>query len=213
MAKSNEELRQERERLTEEVRGYIEKGMDDRQIVHALYPNWTPKRAARVAEIRATIYSEAVLALKDRSVEQTYVDYQLKMGLVINKLQDVADDARTNGRYSAAAAALRNKGAFIDKVVERGQELGVLPRASRRGGGASTNIGVFVGMSADDLRKVASKKKEERNKLEDLYGNTPFVDLQVDDPFAVQPAPCQDEQDGGVVIDIDDQRPKRRKVR
>lgn len=118
----------------------------------------------------------------NRPVHEIYAEYALQTQAIVRDLQRVARGAMypTKGRkinHRSAVDALKAQHAILDKMVYRGQELGVLPTASK-----SSNVRVTGGLMlghlpVNELVEKMKDTKQEAKRLSQDYEMVSFTDL------------------------------------
>jgi len=178
------------------VRALVAQGCTDAQLAVELGVS----RSAAVAARRALL-SEALLEVgPNRPVTEVYTEHRLQMVKVQEDLDTLASACRDDKPH-ITLGALKAKAKIADQVLERGQELGVLPRAARK---ASSQVAVAVGiqvgnMTDPELVGHLGHLNREGDRLRSTYEDTPFLDMP---PPEVYPTP-----------DVVDAEPERVRVR
>jgi hypothetical protein len=99
------------------------------------------------------------------------------------------EDGRDKPNLRTAADAIKARAKIIDMVVDRGQELGVLPRAAQqKNSNVNVSGGILVGaMSDTELLESVRDLTEQRKKLEREYEKVPFAARPMPDIYGETP--------------------------
>jgi hypothetical protein len=150
------------------LRTNLAAGKTDQEIVEAM-----DITAVELSNLKRRMYSQEVVNIADRPAEESFVDYRIQMYGVCSDLDAVSKEAMKVKQLNAASSALKAKAQIIDKVMERGQEMGVIPRAARK-----TELigGVLVAALTDHelLDRINELSKNSARLLKD-YGDKPMT--------------------------------------
>lgn len=175
--------------------------------------------AARSARDRV-LQAEARALLT--GVQDQYASYRVRMEGILRRMDHVHraalnPPARANGapgrpNLKIALDAATAMARVIDRTIERGQELGVLPKAAfQRNTKVTVSGGVMVGaMTAEELARGIQGFSQERTRLRTEYGSGSFASMPIPDVYEA-------DQSGPVVSDREPApapapRPARRKA-
>lgn len=173
------------------VRSFIEEGLTDPQIAAELRI-----RISTVVLARREIIQAALLEIgPNRPVTEVFTEHRLRMNKVMKDLDALATACKAEKEH-ITLGALKAKAKIADDLLDRGQELGVLPRAARKSSGSSVNVavGVSVGTMADtELVNHLGGLNRDGKRLRDEYEDVPFMDLEepvvYPDVIDVEPEP------------------------
>jgi hypothetical protein len=127
---------------------------------------------SELAALKGKMYAQEAVNLIDRPAEETFVTYRTQMYGVVEDLDAVAKEARGARQFTAAGAALKAKAQIIDKVMERGQEIGVIPRAAKK---TEMVGGILVASLTDrELMEQIGEMNKRFNRLMVEYGDKPM---------------------------------------
>lgn len=175
-----------------DVRAQMSAGLTDAEICKELSLSAEEVREAR----KRVVAEELTVVGPHRPADEVFIEYRLQMNRIVKDLDDVSTKAKKKENFQAAFGALKAQATILDKVIDRGQEMGVIPRASKR----STVMvaGVFIG-SMTDSELIASMKEfeDEARRLRKDYGDVPLAELPdpdlyvgpIDVEFEKQPEP------------------------
>ena len=154
-------------------------------------------------------------------VNDMYASFRVRMEGILRRMDHIHraamnPPARANGtpgrpNLKVALDAATAMARVIDRTVERGQELGVLPKAAfQRNTKVTVSGGVMVGaMTTEELARGIQGFGQERTRLRAEYGaGSPFASMPVPDVYEA-------DQSGPVVSDREPSpapRPARRKA-
>lgn len=88
--------------------------------------------AAKLAQYRRTILSKEQATLSHRPAEELFIEYRLMAMEDVLELDDIARKAAKAKNWAAATTARRARSQIIDQIMNRGQDMGVIPRAAKR---------------------------------------------------------------------------------
>jgi len=137
-----------------------------------------------VTQTQLMSLTTAVLAKERQTVEHRptidlYVEYRLQAMSAAAQLEDIAHKAKKAGEYNAATNATRARFQILDKTMDRGQELGIVPRAPKR----TESVGGILVATMSDVELLAHLRVQHQNtaSLVSKYGSggpmIPFVDV------------------------------------
>lgn len=122
-------------------------GKDDEEIADLL--GVTP---AQLEQIKKEMLTKEAERLTVRDSEEIYADYVLQQLACIRDLVRLQKDFRESKNASALVGAIRARSEIIDKIVDRGQDLGFINKAPER---KHITGGVLIAeMSNAELRKA-----------------------------------------------------------
>jgi hypothetical protein len=172
-----------RARLIAQIRGRIEGGEDDDDIAAAMGLNEATFRA-----LRAELDRREVARITAKTTEEVYLDYcRFQRGrlrelneLIATLMVAVEPDECLPGQSptvtidpKARLGAIKLKSEIADKILEKGQELGVLERAPKR---TEVLAGVLVkDMDNTALRRLLVKEMQELDAIVRRYGDNSML--------------------------------------
>lgn len=128
-----------------------------------------------LADYKRKLFGQELLTINHRPPDEIFVEYRIRMDGVVKELDAITEGAKTAKQFQAAMGAQKAKAAIHDKVIDRGQEMGVIPRAAKRheiiGG-----IVVATLSDADLIAHIGETSKSTRKLLKE-YGDVKFVDV------------------------------------
>jgi hypothetical protein len=131
--------------------------------------------------LKSEMLAQEALLIVGRPVEDIFTEYKLRMDNVCHDLDAVKDGATASGQYTAAMGALKAKANIIDKVIDRGQDMGLIARAAQRHEVAG---GVAVAHLTDgELMLRLREINAQINTFESLYGEGDIQDVAVPDIY------------------------------
>lgn len=134
-------------------------------------------------QLKRRIYAEEIVSVSDRPVEEIYIDYRLQMFGAANDLSDISHEARKARQFQAAMGAVKARAAIIDKVIERGQDMGVIPRAAKR---HEVVGGLLVASLTDKelVEQISATSKTARELMSRYGGDRNLKDLPPPDIYS-----------------------------
>jgi hypothetical protein len=106
------------------VRAYLGAGFTVDEIVD-LHPGWTPQR---VQDMIGAVLADEERIQVGRRTEDVFSDYVIRTRALSRQLDDVIDHLRTTNQGSALVGAIKAKADLLDRVIERGQDFGIIER-------------------------------------------------------------------------------------
>lgn len=170
------------------MRARIAAGMSDEEIRQEL-----DLTVGGLEKLKRIVIQEDLVLLRHRPAEETFIEYRIRLGRIANDLLDVSLEARECKQFNAAMGALKAEATIVDKVIDRGQELGIFPRAPK----SQTHTvvgGLVIGTMTDrELADSLKASKGERSRLREKYGDTTFAALPDPDiyPDVVEAVPAE----------------------
>jgi len=128
-------------------------------------------------QLKAWMYEQEVPANTNMPPEQLFIDYKLAQDGCIKALNDVIELFKETRQGNALVGAVRAKSDLLDKIVKRGNELGVLEKG--KGRHAPTIIG---GIDISNMTEIdiAIRIKRELKELDSIVGDN-IIDVTPDD--------------------------------
>jgi len=169
--------------------------------------------AAKLAQYKRVIISKEQATLSHRPPEELYIEHRLMVMDDVHALGDIADKATKGKQFAAATNARRARAALLDSLFDRGQEVGVIPRAAKR---HEVIGGLLVAqLSERELLEHINDTARATKGLIRKYGGTSFRELPLpgldelyrDDPSTPEVIDVAAEEDAPTTS-----APKRRKA-
>lgn len=170
----------ELEMLAQEVFESLCEGMLDSDIMTALGAD-----PETYAKIRAKAFDLKSDEIRTRSSEHTYVQYFIDQSQNLRELGTMLKSFRKTKQYNAMLGAIKLRSDLTDKLIAKGQELGLIAkRAERR----EIVAGIVIkDLSNDQLRRTAQRELAALNKMMGEMGDASILDL---DPGALHHGPA-----------------------
>ena len=165
-----------------EVRSYMVLGRTDHEIAAELNLSMADMASAR----REVLQQEMMVVGPQRPIGEVFTEYRLQMTEVANDLGRLAKSAKRAGKEHVTLGALKAKAGIIDKVIDRGQELGVLPRAARSSSSSVKMVAAVVvaGMGDQQLVNHPGHLNREGGRLRSTHGEGRLLDQPVPDMYS-----------------------------
>lgn len=113
--------------------------------------------------------------LRQRPREHAYVEYCIDQKRNIKALDRLIVNLDSKSQYNALVGAIRLRSDIVDKIVQKGQEFGLIKKEAER---REIVGGLIVAeMGPDDLRAAIVKNAEEFGEYAKKYGDTPLTEL------------------------------------
>lgn len=167
-----------------QLRGLLSSGADDDTCAETL--------DIRVDEVRFykdEILREELASFGDADPHMVFAKYKIRMEGAIGAIDEVIEEARysrANTSGTVVVNAARAKADIIDKIVTRGQDLGVIHREATKSlvlGGISV-----VDMSVSQLRGFLAERMKQLGDMIGTHGQDYAV--PVDEPVYFEAAPA-----------------------
>lgn len=146
----------ERRALKAELRVLMARGVPDQELADEL-----DIQQRQLLLLRSELLSDEVTSIAGDTAGQAFVRYKLLREGLLDDLNDVIernkDDAKGSG---SIVAAIKVKATILDAIDEKGQQLGLIPRAP-------APAEEFDGVNVDDLVEAKRNKLELLEQYED----------------------------------------------
>jgi hypothetical protein len=154
------------------VRALIEGGYGDEGIMEQLELS-----DSELSEYKRKLFAQELLTVNHRPPDEIFIEYRMRMEGVVMELDLITKGAKDTRQFQAAMGAQKAKAAIIDKVIDRGQEMGIIPRAAKR---HEVIGGIVVATLSDPelLAHIGQTVKATRLLLKE-YGDTNFIDIDL----------------------------------
>lgn len=113
--------------------------------------------------------------LRQKPVEHVYVEYMINQIQNVKDLTTMVTDFKSSKQYNAMVGAVRARADIYDKLIDRGQSLGVIKREP-----TVTKVigGIIIGeLTNVQLKEMITKELGELNKLMKRYGDHGIIDM------------------------------------
>lgn len=113
--------------------------------------------------------------LRGKPVEHVYVEYMVNQIQNVKDLTTMVKDFKSSKQYNAMVGAIRARADIYDKLIDRGQSLGVIKREP-----TVTKVigGILVGeLTNVQLKEMITKELGELNRLMRRYGDKGIIDM------------------------------------
>jgi hypothetical protein len=163
--------------LLARLRSYIAAGESDHNICVEL-----DVRPSELKSYKARLFEQESEALSASSTSDTYVKYRLRMERICDDLDGVHQGAVESRQFTAAMGALKAKAGIIDKVIDRGQDMGLVSRIAKR---HELVGGVAVAHLTDE--QLLGKMKDLHETTQDYiskYGNKTIGEIDIPDIYS-----------------------------
>lgn len=130
--------------------------------------------------LKREMYNADKLEMASKNSEEVFIDYRLRQEGCIHDLETMTKTFKETKQYNAMVGAIRAKSDIIDRIVQRGQEFGVLEKVPEK---KQIVAGILVaGLSNDELRMKVARETIGMNELLKTYGDGDILSLP--DPAA-----------------------------
>lgn len=135
---------------------------------------WTEEK---LAEVRAELFAREEMEVVGRRTEDVFVDYVMRTRANIRQLDEILEDLRMTKQGSAMVGAVKAKQDLMDRVLNRGQEFGLIEKKPER-----SQIGIVVA-NMDDLalREMLVNEMNQLRSMMDSVGGKKFLEVKEED--------------------------------
>ena len=159
------------------LRSFIAAGETDHNICVEL-----DVRPSELKQLKKQLFEQESVELNARSTADTFIEYRLRMERICDDLDGVHNGATAARQFTAAMGALKAKAAIIDKVIDRGQDMGLVSRAAKKheviGGVAVAHL-----TDSDLLDKMREIHTTTQTYIEH-YGEKSISDISIPDIYS-----------------------------
>ncbi len=145
------------------VRSYLEDGKTHEEICRLLGWEWS-----RYEELVKEYYAQESEDVRNRTSEQLYVDYVREQTRNIRDLTSILEQFQESKQHSAMVGAVRARSDIYDKIIDRGQQFGLIDKKPE----TKLVAGMFVAqLTNKDLRTAITEELGHLNSLMSRYGD------------------------------------------
>lgn len=141
-----------------------EKGLDDTEIMDVLGVD--PEDYQEVLTLMFATKGEEV---RRKTTEEHYVSYCLEQRKCIKDIDELTKNLNEKTQYNAIVGALRLRSDILDKMVERGQEFGLIAKVAEKR--QVTHGIVLADLSDKDLKKKIAEQAADMSDLIKRFGD------------------------------------------
>lgn len=165
------------------LRSFLGAGDTDDEAAAKLGLSW-----AEYEDLKRAMYAAEVEVLRKRSTAEAYIDYVLAQQQNINDLNAMVSQFKETKQYNAMVGAIRARSEMVDKILERGQEFGLIAKSES---GEGIVAGVAVGnLTNEQLKARIAREIEKLSDVVARYGSGSMKDLPVGPIYRdAEPAP------------------------
>jgi hypothetical protein len=158
--------RGEYRRLIAELKAHLADGKTDLEAAEAMFKGDTKTYNI----LKRELYQQEKVDLHNKTTEEVFVDYVLRQeGCIRDLNQLIRDKEGTVRNSSTTVGAIRAKSDILDKIIERGQEFGILEKVPEK---KQVIAGVMVAqLDNDALRQLITRELGGLQALVSRYGD------------------------------------------
>lgn len=131
--------------------------------------------------------------IRQKSSEEIYVEYMINQGKCIKDLTDLASQFVARKHYSALVTAVRARSQIYDKVIEVGQNFGIIEKAPDR---SEKNVKLLIGkLEKEEIAKMAVGELQNMDRLMKMIGDEDILDVSPGRIHRALPAPKTGKKD------------------
>lgn len=125
--------------------------------------------------LKRQLVEEKALDMKSKPPEHVYVEYVIAQTRNINDLTDMIKEFKNTKQYNAMVGAVKARADLQDKLISRGQELGVFKKMPDQ---KQIVAGVVVAeMTREDIKLAITNAVNQMNKMMTDYGDGDLLSL------------------------------------
>ena len=170
-------------------------GKTDKEIMEILRYD-----AETFEEVTTAMYESRAERMRVMPREHVYIDYVTEQRRNIKDLNDLVTNLDKKTQYNALVGAIRLRSDILDKIVEKGQEFGVIKKQAQR---TEIVAGLLVhDMTQEDLRKGILGQTKLLKDVMERYGDGDIMSLTPETRHYALPAaitttasPVEDDED------------------
>ena len=135
---------------------------------------WTEDKLSKVRE---ELFAREEMDLVGRRTEDVFIDYVMRTRANIRQLDDILEDLRMTKQGSAMVGAVKAKQDLMDRILNRGQEFGLIEKKPDR-----SQVGIVVA-NMDDLalREMLVNEMNQLRSMMDSMGGKKFLEVRDED--------------------------------
>jgi hypothetical protein len=115
--------------------------------------------------------------VRSKPTEHVYVQYIIDQCKNIADLTKLVGEFRTTRQHSAMVSAIKARSDIQDKIIERGQQFGIIASAPERQGQLVAGI-VIAELTNMELKQTIMRELKETNRMMEQFGDRPFIDVE-----------------------------------
>jgi len=148
---------------------FLTKGLNDRRITEEM-----GLELAEVSQLKGILLHEVGdLDIKD-DPHRVYLGYKLRQEGLLSELEDLGKRLRHSGQANAELGAIRARSDLIDKILNAGQSLGVIPKEAKK---HQLLGGIMVAdMTPEDMEKMLLERERRMSRLQRNYGSGKYIE-------------------------------------
>lgn len=158
--------------------GYLAQGMTEDEVIKEMQL----RSIKDYNDIKKRMYDIETHRHADRTNNQLFIDYMINQKACLEDLDAAIRTYRDTNQANAMVGAIRAKSDIVDKIVKRGEELGVLRKENN-------GVKIIAGLDITGLTNLDIKLriKAELQQLDQLTRG-PIIDVMPEDDIIVAPA-------------------------
>jgi len=128
-------------------------------------------RGHELAKLKKEIFYEEITSQRDMTGEELFAQYKLQQLEIVKDIDVLVERFKDSQQLTAMASILKTKADIYDKIIEKGQEFGVIKKTPDK---IMMGALVFSDMSTKELKDVSNKMNDDIKKL--MNNNDSFLD-------------------------------------
>lgn len=116
--------------------------------------------------------------VRNRPTEHVYVQYIIDQCKNIADLTKLIAEFKTTRQHSSMVSAIKARSDIQDKIIDRGQQFGVIASSPERPGQLVAGI-VIAELTNEELKKTILRELKQAQKMMDDFGDVNFIDVPV----------------------------------
>lgn len=150
--------------------------------------------------------------VRNKPTEHVYVQYIIDQCKNLADLTKLVTEFRSTRQHSAMVSAIKARSDIQDKIINRGQEFGIIAKTPERTGQLVAGI-VIAELTNIELRQAIVRELKTANDMMSAHGETSFIDIEIGPVHRGPALPAADLGEMHPVIDAEvvAAKPKRKK--
>ena len=127
------------------------------------------------AKLKASMFDQKADEIRGRPTEHTYIQYMLDQAQNVTALTDMIQEFKNTKQYNAMVGAIRARSEIYDKLIDKGQQFGLIHREPDK---KQVMGGLIVAdLSNKQLKTMITGELSVLDKLMRQYGDKNIMDM------------------------------------
>jgi len=131
---------------------------------------------AQYEQLKAKLFEDEAEKIRQKPSEHVYIEYMVNQLSCVKDLGKMVDAFRKTKQYNAMVGAVKARSEIYDKLIKKGQELGLIAKEPER----QEIIGgqTVINLTNVELKKTIVAEIQGINRLMKAYGEGSILDLE-----------------------------------